>query len=153
TLAAGGENSGGVHLTNVTQEDAPEDLADDPLAPDLPLGFIRFTAELPPEVDNQDFELFVPPEIEINGYWKQTSGGGWANLASAEYGGSIVIDEHGTLLNFTIQDGGPFDNDGAVNGSIDDPGGPGYVGDSATVFLAHNSGLSIFERLKVYGQT
>ncbi|MBV5311313.1 Ig-like domain-containing protein, partial [Chromatium okenii] len=82
TLAAGGVNNNDVHLTNVTQEDAPPDLPDDPAAPQLPLGLIRFTAELPPDISTQDFELFVPPEVAINGYWKQTAGGSsWANLA------------------------------------------------------------------------
>ncbi len=152
TLAATGLNNDGVKLTNVSQEDAPPDLPDDPAAPRLPLGLIRFTSELPPEADSQNFELTVPAAIATNGYWKQTAGGGWANLASAEYGGSIVTDEHGTRLNFTIQDGGPFDNDGAINGTINDPGGPGYTGATGVIFLPRNNGLSIFERLKVYGQ-
>jgi hypothetical protein len=152
TLAASGTNNSEVHLTNVTQEDAPPDLPDDPAAPQLPLGLISFTAELPPDTDNQDFELFIPSSIAVNGYWKQTSSGGWANLASAEHGGSITTNEYGTQLNFTIADGGPFDNDGVANGSITDPGGPGYIGASGVVFLPINNGLSIFERLKVYGQ-
>ncbi|MBV5310365.1 choice-of-anchor Q domain-containing protein, partial [Chromatium okenii] len=82
TLAASGVNNSEVHLTNLTQEDAPPDLPDDPAAPQLPLGLISFTAEIPTDADSQDFSLFVPPEIAINGYWKQTAGGSsWANLA------------------------------------------------------------------------
>ena len=70
-------------------------------------------------------------DITVNGYWKEVhsgaSAGTWVNLADATYGGKIVTEQGKTRLDFTIKDGGIFDDDGKADGTISDPGGPGFM--------------------------
>jgi hypothetical protein len=111
-------------LTNIVQLNAP---ADKPANVDMPLGLISFTANVGTAGTSESFSLFVPDSVQINGYFKQASGGAWVNLASAEYGGQVVTVNGKTRLDFKITDGGIFDNDGKADGVITDPGAAGYL--------------------------
>jgi hypothetical protein len=75
----------------------------------------------------ETFSLYVDSTIGVNGYWKQDTIGTWVNLASAAYGGQVVTEGGKTRLDFKITDGGEFDGDHSVNGTIEDPGAAGFV--------------------------
>jgi hypothetical protein len=111
-------------ITSLTQQDAPADL---PEGLEMPLGLVAFTAALASGVSTEHFSLYVDPDLGINGYWKQDNSGTWANLASAPYGGETVMEGGRLRLDFKIDDGGAFDQDGAVNGVISDPGAPAFM--------------------------
>lgn len=119
-----------VSVRNVAQQDAPEDA---PAGAKMPLGLIDFEATISTPGASESFSLFVDDELLINGYWKQNAAGDWVNLASEEYGGAIVTQNGKTCLDFTITDGGEFDNDGKADGVITDPGAVGYLS-GETVF-------------------
>jgi hypothetical protein len=69
----------------------------------------------------------VDPTLGINGYWKQDNNGTWVNLASSVYGGTVVSEGGKTRLDFQITDGGEFDMDHTVNGTIVNIGAAGFV--------------------------
>jgi hypothetical protein len=75
----------------------------------------------------ETFSLYVDPTLGINGYWKLDASNTWVNLASSVYGGAIVTEGGTTRLDFKITDGGQFDADHSVNGTIVDPGAAGFV--------------------------
>ncbi len=117
----------GVTISTVTQEDAPspENRGDI----DMPLGLIGFEAAAPVAECSEDageipFSLLIDGDLEVNGFWKETSGG-WVNLASPEFGGQVTQVGNKTQLDFVIQDNGPFDTNPAP-GAVTDPGAPGY---------------------------
>jgi hypothetical protein len=111
-------------LTQVNQLDAPGLL---PTHMNMPIGLLEFTATVEQHGASESFSLFLAASLGVNGYWKQDSKGFWANLASAPYHGSMVTENGMTRLNFTITDGGEFDDDGVRNGVIADPGAPAYM--------------------------
>lgn len=117
-----------VHLRDVGQMDAPEDKPD---TLSMPLGLIEFKADVTNPGDIQHFSLLVDPQLPVNGYWKQLKTGQWVNLASELYGGSVTTVGQKTQVNFFIQDGGVFDDDGVADGVITDPGALGYQEPSA----------------------
>ncbi|OOV87159.1 hypothetical protein BTA35_0209190 [Oceanospirillum linum] len=135
------DNSDGISafatLRDVTQQDAPEEKPNDL---DRPLGLVSFKADVSDPGDIQHFSLLVDKSTEVNGYWKQTSSGNWVNLASEAYGGSVEQVGNKLQLNFVIEDGGVFDDDGLADGVITDPGALGYRESAATPEL-----LSPFE--------
>jgi len=110
-------------LTRVEQRDAP---ADKPAEIELPLGLISFTAELQEVGQTETFSLYVDGSLNINGYWKPDANGIWTNLASPEQGGALTREGDKIRLDFQIEDGGRFDEDGIANGVIVDPGAPGF---------------------------
>nr|WP_224742628.1 DUF4214 domain-containing protein [Stutzerimonas kunmingensis] len=110
-------------LKAVAQLDAP---ANKPADVDMPLGQISFTADVVSAGAAKDFSLYVDDAVLINGYWKQDAAGTWVNLASSTYGGKVVSEGGKTRLDFTLVDGGAFDDDGVADGVITDPGAPGY---------------------------
>jgi hypothetical protein len=116
-------------LENVVQKDAPTNL---PAEVQMPLGLISFDAAVGLSGTagvgvTETFSLYVDPTLGINGYWKQDTSGTWVNLASSVYGGAIVTEGGKTRLDFRITDGGQFDADHTVNGTIVDPGAAGFV--------------------------
>lgn len=130
TLVGGSENGvprseSSVKITSAQQLDAP---ADKPADLAMPLGLIGFTAVAASSGSTETFSLLIDGDIAINGYWKQNTQGTWVNLASAEYGGRVVTENGKTRLDFTITDGGQFDDDGKADGIISDPGAPGWFG-------------------------
>ncbi|SFC27888.1 choice-of-anchor U domain-containing protein [Massilia yuzhufengensis] len=110
-------------LKDVKQLDAP---ADKPADLALPLGQISFAAEVATAGASENFSIYVDGAIPINGYWKQNAAGTWVNLADAAHGGKVVLEGGRVRLDFTLVDGGEFDDDGKADGMITDPGAPGY---------------------------
>jgi hypothetical protein len=111
-------------LTNVQQQAKPADL---PATLDLPIGLLDFSAKVSTVGQAETFSLYVDSSLNVNGYWKQDASGTWVNLASAPYGGKVVIEGNKTRVDFTITDGGEFDNDGQADGIITDPGAVGAM--------------------------
>ncbi len=72
----------------------------------------------------ETFSIFVDANSNTmpNGYWVKTANGAWNNIATAieTVGNKVRID-------FAITDGGPFDADGLVNGSIGVTGAAGTM--------------------------
>lgn len=135
TLVGGSENGvprseSSVKITSAQQLDAP---ADSPAGLAMPLGLVGFTAEAAQPGATERFSLFVDGDVAINGYWKKNNDGKWVNLASAEYGGRVVTENGKTRLDFTITDGGQFDDDGKADGIISDPGAPGWFASNGLV--------------------
>ena len=116
-------------LKELAQLDAPANL---PADMELPLGLISFKADVQSPGTSESFSLYVDGNVLVNGYWKEMASGSWVNLASPEYGGKVVTEGGKTRLDFSIVDGGIFDSDGQANGTISDPGGPGYLASAAT---------------------
>ena len=122
-------DSNSAQLENVVQKDAPTSL---PAEVKMPMGLISFDAVVGLSGTSgvgitESFSLYVDSTLGVNGYWKQDSSGTWVNLASAAFGGAIVSEGGRTRLDFKITDGGEFDADHTVNGTIVDPGAAGFV--------------------------
>lgn len=122
-------NGGVVTLSNVRQLDAPADL---PTDFNMPLGLIAFNSTVglsgvAGAGVAETFSLYVDAALAVNGYWKQNTAGTWVNLASEVYGGQIASEGGKTRLDFTLTDGGEFDADGVINGTIVDPGAAGFM--------------------------
>ena len=111
-------------ITEINQMDAPADLPSDVK---MPLGLIGFKSTIPTIGANGSFSLYVDPDLPFNGYWKQNGQGVWTNLATSAYGGDMVTEDSKTRIDFVIQDGGEFDEDGVANGVIVDPGALGEL--------------------------
>ncbi|VVN83865.1 DUF4214 domain-containing protein [Pseudomonas fluorescens] len=115
-------------LNNVHQLDAPANL---PADLKLPMGLISFSSTVGVSSVagvgvTETFSLYVDPSVGANAYFKQNAAGTWVNLASSEYGGKVVSEGGKTRLDFSITDGGQFDDDHTINGVITDPGGVGF---------------------------
>ena len=130
TLVAGsqdgklGPNAGNAKITSIGQQDTPADLPEELIAP---LGLLSFSALVGTPGDTQSFSFFLDERLGINGYFKQNSSGAWVNLADPANGGRVVNENGKTRLDFVIEDGGQFDSDGTPDGTITDPGAPGYL--------------------------
>lgn len=88
------------------------------------LGTLDFTATLNQAGNTETFSLIFDNGVAQNGFWVANSNGHWVNLADPALGGSAQVNGTQMRLDFTITDGGEFDLDGAVNGSIT---GSGFV--------------------------
>ena len=124
TLVAGSvmgksDDASGLVITSVVQGINLQDL---PTAMSAPIGKFEFTVNLTTPGNTEHFSIYVDEALAVNGYWKATPEGIWVNLASALYGGQIVTEGGRTRLDFSITDGGVFDDDHAINGQISDPG-------------------------------
>ncbi len=112
-------DSNTAQISGFTQPTAPAPV---PSALNAPLGQIAFTAGLGQNGATETFSLYVDPALGVNGYWAQDKSGTWVNLSSAPYGGQIVTEGNKIRLDFKITDGGVFDTDGLVNGSVSHTG-------------------------------
>ncbi|GHD79421.1 DUF4347 domain-containing protein [Vogesella fluminis] len=115
-------------LSDVKQLDKP---ADAPADLTMPLGLIAFKADAGSAGASKNFSLYVDSSISVNGYWKKL-GSDWVNLASEQYGGKLITEGGKTRLDFSIEDGGQFDNDGKADGVITDPGAIGFRAGSSS---------------------
>lgn len=82
----------------------------------------------------------IPASLATNGYWQQQRlTGDWTNLAEG-----VTTEGGQTLIRFSLEDGGPFDLDGAANGRLSALGGPGqdYV-NSAPIPTLHPLVLAV----------
>jgi len=116
-------DAGAATLSNVRQLDAPADLPPDI---NMPLGLISFSANVGAPGTTETFSLYVDPSLGVDAYFKKNAAGTWVNLASPEYGGKVITEGGKTRLDFTLTDGGEFDSDGKADGTITDPGAPGF---------------------------
>lgn len=105
-------------LRQVEQWSLPTDFPDN-IA--MPFDLIAFSAENIPVGGLVNFPIYVNGNIPVNGYFKQNAVGAWVNIATA-----IQTVGTKTRIDFAIRDGGEFDADGIANGTIVDPGGPGF---------------------------
>ncbi|MCW8176207.1 glycosyl hydrolase [Verminephrobacter aporrectodeae subsp. tuberculatae] len=110
----------GTRVTHLEQKDAPTDL---PPALEMPIGLTNFRAELSIGTHVGHFSLYVDAAQEINGYWMKNPSGTWVNLASEPCGGQMVLEGERLRLDFQIEDGGVFDANGLVDGTITAPCG------------------------------
>jgi hypothetical protein len=112
-------------LTGLTSTVAPAVLAS---RPSLPYGMFGFTVNgvRPHEIASVD--LTLPAGSNPNGYYKQDPATG--ALSRFDFDGHTGAVVHGNTITLYLQDGGRGDDDGQVNGTIVDPGGPGEDPDS-----------------------
>ncbi|MCB0965036.1 MAG: PxKF domain-containing protein [Acidimicrobiales bacterium] len=114
-----------------------------PPAATLPIGVLGFTVDLAPGESAVDVDVILPPGTAPTSYAKLV-GGTWVDLGAAATIAGDVVTLH-------LVDGDAFDLDGAVDGSIVDPGFPlvGYRGGpltappSATAPSRPNAGRAI----------
>jgi hypothetical protein len=125
--AAGKSNVGSAAPTRITEFAQVAVPAAAPTALELPLALTAFKAETPVVGQTVKFSLYVDSSLGVNGYWKQSASGVWVNLASQAYGGAVILEGNKTRLDFSIVDGGPFDEDGKADGVVTDPGGAGAM--------------------------
>ncbi len=85
-------------------------------------GAISFNADVGIRGTTETFSIFVDAATQPNGYWIQDKSGTWNNIAT---GIETVGDK--VRIDFAITDGGAFDADGVVNGSIAVTGGAGNM--------------------------
>ncbi len=74
-----------------------------------PVGEIGFTAEVGAAGVTRTFSLYVDADLGVNGYWARNAEGTLVNLASAAYGGQMVMEGDKVRLDFRITEGGEFD--------------------------------------------
>ncbi|ABM59324.1 hypothetical protein Veis_3607 [Verminephrobacter eiseniae EF01-2] len=106
-------------ITELVRSDAPANL---PKGMEMPIGLTSFKVSLAEGRSTESFSLYVDPATGATGYWVKNSAGTWVNLASEPYGGKVSSEGGRMRLDFQIQDGGEYDADGLVNGSISAPG-------------------------------
>ena len=134
----------GTQISNVDVTAAPVDL---PTGIMLPFGDFKFDVSSLPTSGSVNSSVYLSgdwaqtsPRIwtdsisgnKINGYWKQGSDSQWTDVSTgvSVSGGKLKID-------FTLTDGDIHsDQDGSANGTIVDPGAPGYFNHAATVKVA-----------------
>ena len=119
TVVAGGEQgkaaNGTAQVSAVTQADTPATV---PARMQTPLGQLQLTATTAPGVARQNFSVYVDAQLAVNGYWVRNKAGVWVNLAATPQGGAVVQEGGKRRLDLSVQDGGPFDADGQLNGSV-----------------------------------
>ncbi|ABM59850.1 Ig-like domain-containing protein [Verminephrobacter eiseniae] len=124
TLVAGSQNGklipdSNARITELVRSDAPANL---PKGMEMPIGLTSFKVSLAEGRSTESFSLYVDQALGANGYWLKNGAGTWVNLASEPYGGKVASEGGRMRLDFQIQDGGQYDADGLVNGSISAPG-------------------------------
>jgi len=111
-------NSNNFQQTEVKASNPP---ADAPSDVRFPYGMFSFQITAANDGDTAHMKIYVPYNSAINGYWKKNiETGEWENIAT-----SITKEGNKTVISFDLKDGGPFDEDGSPDGTINDIGGPG----------------------------
>jgi hypothetical protein len=88
----------------------------------FPAGFFEFNIPVTNPGDSVTLTITLPVAVPTNAqYWKWNSTSGWYQIPFGSNDGDNVIT-------ITLQDGGVGDDDGAINGVINDQGGPGWPG-------------------------
>jgi hypothetical protein len=88
----------------------------------LPLGQLDFTIGHVANGATVEMSIYVDATQSVNGYYKQDNNGVWKNIAK-----SVTTVGSKTKITFDLTDGGVYDNDHLVNGSISDPGGVALI--------------------------
>ena len=123
--------SSGAVLTEVASRSnpAPGTEGDPSATIDFPLGFLSFNIENIDPGDRTTISLVLPEGNDFNTYWKYSPELGWYEFLFDGETGAEFIDTDGNgsvdrlLLHFV--DGQRGDNDGTIDGIVQDPGGPG----------------------------
>lgn len=111
-----------------------------------PFGFVNFCFTTS-QVSNMVSLIFVtdltPSQVVARKYRaiNQT----YSTISNASITETSLNGQHALLLSYTINDGGPLDDDGVTNGAIIDPVGLGLVAGASTAGstpLVPNTGLS-----------
>ncbi len=84
----------------------------------MPVGQFDFTVGGVTPGGTALVSIYVDSSYKVNGYYKLDANNNWVNLAAAP----VTVGSK-TKITFSLTDGGMFDSDGLVNGSISDPGG------------------------------
>lgn len=113
------EVGNGLTLTQVSATAAPGGL---PRNVKLPLGQFDFTIGKVTPGATVEMSIYVDASLKVNGYFKQDNTGKWASIAK-----SVTTVGSKTKITFELTDGGIYDSDGQVNGSIVDPGGVALI--------------------------
>lgn len=123
----------GQPLTSVTPAQPP---ADFPAESQAPFSGLAFTVNGLTAGGTATVELFLPFNPAVNGLLKlNRNTGRYDNIAtSVSQVGTVK-----TVVSFDLVDGGPYDADGVVNGSIQDPAFPAVV-PSVTIGTVASSG-------------
>ncbi len=85
----------------------------------IPFGLLSYTIDGLESGATVEITLVFPRDDRINGYMKYIDGK-WKNVPVK----TITHEGEYTLITLSLTDGGEFDDDDSVNGSITDPGGP-----------------------------
>lgn len=105
----------GLSLSSVASTLAPAGL---PRNIKMPVGQLDFTIGGVTPGGTVQMSIYVDTAQKVNGYYKKDASGNWVNLAT-----SVTTVGSKTKVTFSLTDGGQYDDDGLVNGSISDPGG------------------------------
>ncbi len=145
------ENTGSYQQTNVRAVSPP---ADAPPDITFPYGMFEFNVSGFQSGSNITMKIMIPKDTSITGYWKKNATTSqWENIASNIVHGPPYAPTK-TIITFTIRDGGPFDEDGSINGEIVDQGGPGAPGGGEiTAVPTINMAGMVFFFLLVLGTT
>ncbi len=100
----------------------------------MPVGQFDFTIGGVTPGGTVEVSIYVDSAYKVNGYYKLDASNNWVNLAAP-----VTTVGNKTKVTFSLTDGGMFDADGVVNGSITDPGGLVVIGPVIT----SNGGLPI----------
>lgn len=124
TMDAHGQS---VNLTNFNTS-SPQ-AAGAPVDLNMPYGVFSFTIENVAAGATINMNIVMPRNTSITGYYKKNRlTGEWEDVAvSVDHSQSLPDGTLVTIVTIQITDGGPYDNDGLVNGEIDDPGSPGFL--------------------------
>lgn len=110
-------SAAGTSLTDVSTLD-PEGLPDPPAGVTLPSGLASFVVEGVAPGGDATVSVYMGSTEGVNGYAKHdVASGSWSLLPEGR------VQVHPDRVEITLTDGGVGDDDGAVNGSISDPGG------------------------------
>jgi len=102
------------------------DVSDDP-GVEFPVGLWDFDITCTNPGDTADIKIYLDKEYDTTGwtYYKYQSSA-YVDLTSiVTFGTATVGADTVTTMEYSIIDGGTYDDDGVANGVIVDPGGPG----------------------------
>ncbi len=142
--------TGGVTITVAGRANAEHDGVQ-PVGVKLPVGSFGFTLNHVPVGGTAVLTLVPPagvldpanPDSFVNADGTLKAGLSWFKVVGGTWKGTsapIVVDLVAKTITVTLQDGGPEDADGLANGTIVDPGAPGFGAAPAAV-TSSDSGL------------
>lgn len=135
------QGTGLAHVVAVDPGSVPAPAADVP----LPKTLTSFTVtDIPAGALDQTVSIYVDSTAGIEGYAKYDEQTGWGLLPDDRF---TIVDAH--RIDITLTDGGVGDADGAVNGSIDDPGGPVWGSVSAGTPTVSDTTPNVGEHVSV----
>ena len=114
----------GTSLSNVVALDVAT-LPTPPAGADFPVGVLGFEVHDVQSTDPITVQIVLPPGVTPNVFYKFQNGS-YVDATSA-------VTQSGNVLTLTLSDGGPFDADHTVNGTIVDPIIPATVTNHAPV--------------------